>query len=154
MLSGVGLGNKFSTEVVGISYYLVNKSPSPVMDDKTLQEVWTSKKSSLTHIKLFSCEAYIHVPKENKSKLDVGTGEDPGFSSKSTPTSPNYWPFRKHLRSRCSLTRSSYEGVAGQRCLQPRGISSGSNTGTTQHSYITYQLDLLHASIRSTLAMQ
>jgi hypothetical protein len=48
----------------------------------------------------------------------------------------------------------NYEGVAGQRCLQPRGISSGSNTGTTQHSYITYHLDLLHASIRSTLAMQ
>jgi hypothetical protein len=27
----------------------------------------------------------------------VGTGVDPGFSSKSAPTRPNYWPFRKHL---------------------------------------------------------
>jgi hypothetical protein len=51
--------------------------------------------------------------------INVGTGADPGFSSKSAPTSPSYWPFRKHLRSRCSLTRSNYEGVAGQRCLQP-----------------------------------
>jgi hypothetical protein len=75
----------------------------------------------------------------------VGTGADPGFSSKSAPTSPNYWPFRKHLRSRCSLTRSSYEGVAGQRCLQPKEMSSGSNTRTTQCSYITYQLrSILH----------
>jgi hypothetical protein len=38
-------------------------------------------------------------------------GLDPGFSSKSAPTSPNYWPFRQHLRSRCSLTRSSYRGL-------------------------------------------
>jgi hypothetical protein len=70
----------------------------------------------------------------------VGTRVDPGFSSKSTPTIPNYCPFRLHLRSRCSLTRSSYGGVAGQRCLQPREISSGSNTRTIKHAYITYQL--------------
>jgi hypothetical protein len=36
---------------------------------------------------------------------------DPGFNSKSAPTSPNYWPFRKHLRGRCSLTQSSYGGL-------------------------------------------
>jgi hypothetical protein len=37
----------------------------------------------------------------------------PKVHSKSTPTSLNYWPFRKHLRSRCSLTRSSYGEVVG-----------------------------------------
>jgi hypothetical protein len=63
----------------------------------------------------------------------VGTGADPWFSSKTTPTIPNYWPFRQHLRSICSLTQSIYEGVVGQGCLQPRGILSGSNTGTTNH---------------------
>ena len=40
------------------------------MDDKTPQEVWTGKKPALTHLKLFGCDAYVHVPKENKSKLD------------------------------------------------------------------------------------
>ena len=40
------------------------------MDDKTPQEVWTGKKPSLTHLKVFGCEAYVRVPKENKSKLD------------------------------------------------------------------------------------
>jgi hypothetical protein len=76
----------------------------------------------------------------NHGFVNVGTGVDPGFNSKSAPTSPNYWPFQQHLRGRCSLTQSSYEGVAGQRCLQPKGISSGSNTRTIQHLYITYQL--------------
>jgi hypothetical protein len=43
--------------------------------------------------------------------LFVGTREDPRFSSNKAPTSPNYWPFWQHLRSRCSLTRSSDRGL-------------------------------------------
>jgi hypothetical protein len=39
--------------------------------------------------------------------------------SKSAPTIPSYYPFQQHLRSRWSLTRRNYEGVVGQRCLQP-----------------------------------
>jgi hypothetical protein len=55
---------------VGIACYLVNKSPSSGLDDKTPQKVWTGKKPSLTHLKVFGCDAYVHVPKENMSKLD------------------------------------------------------------------------------------
>jgi hypothetical protein len=70
MLSGVKLGKELWAEVVGTACYLVNRSPSSMLDDKTPQEVWTGKKPSLTHLKVFGCEAYVHVPKENKSKLD------------------------------------------------------------------------------------
>jgi hypothetical protein len=70
MLSGVGLGKELLAEAVGITCYLVNKSPSLALDDKTPQEVWTGKKPSLTHLKVFGYEAYVHVPKENRSKLD------------------------------------------------------------------------------------
>jgi hypothetical protein len=55
---------------VGTACYMVNKSPSSALDDKTPQEVWTGKKPSLTHLKVFGYDAYVHVPKENKSKLD------------------------------------------------------------------------------------
>jgi hypothetical protein len=55
---------------MGTTYYLVNQAPSSTLDDKTLHEVWTGKKPSLTHIKVFGCEAYVDVPKENKSKVD------------------------------------------------------------------------------------
>jgi hypothetical protein len=55
---------------VGTACYLVKKSPSSVLDDKTPQEVWTSKKHSLTHLKVFIYDAYVHVPKENMSELD------------------------------------------------------------------------------------
>jgi transposase InsO family protein len=69
MLSGVGLGKELWVEAVGTACYLINRSPSSALDDKTPQEVWTGKKSSLTHLKVFGCEAYVHVPKENMSKL-------------------------------------------------------------------------------------
>jgi hypothetical protein len=55
---------------MGIACYLVNESPSLALDVKTPQEVWTGKKPFLTHLKVFGCEAYVHVPKENRSKLD------------------------------------------------------------------------------------
>jgi hypothetical protein len=70
MLSGVGLGQELCAEAVGTACYLVNKSPPSTLDDKTPQEVWTGKKPSLTHLKVFGCDAYVHVPKENMSKLD------------------------------------------------------------------------------------
>jgi hypothetical protein len=70
MLSGVGLGKEFWAEAVVTTCYLVNRSPSSMLDNKTPQEVWTGKKPSLTHVKVFCCEAYCHVPNESRSKLD------------------------------------------------------------------------------------
>jgi hypothetical protein len=70
MLSGADLGQEFSAEAVGTSCYLVNRSPSLELDDKTPHEVWSGKKPSLQHLRVFGCDAYAHVPKENRSKLD------------------------------------------------------------------------------------
>jgi hypothetical protein len=70
MLSGVGLGQELWVEVVDTACYLVNQSPSSVLVDKTLHEAWTGKKPSLKHLIVFGCDAYVHVPKENRSKLD------------------------------------------------------------------------------------
>ena len=49
---------------------MVNKSPYSVLEDKTPHEVWTGKKASLSHLRVFGCDAYVHVPKEKRSKLD------------------------------------------------------------------------------------
>ena len=50
--------------------YLVNQSPTSVLIDKNPQEVWIGKKPSIKHLKFFGCDAYVHVPKEKRSKLD------------------------------------------------------------------------------------
>jgi hypothetical protein len=55
---------------VGTTCYLVNRSPSSTLDDKTLHEVWSGKKPSLQHLRVFGCDSYVHVPNENRSKLD------------------------------------------------------------------------------------
>eukprot|EP00253_Pinus_taeda_P027415 PITA_27415 len=70
LLSGVGLGQEFWAEAVENTCYLVNKSPSSMLEDKTPQEVWTGKKPSLPHLRVFGCDAYVHVPKEKRTKLD------------------------------------------------------------------------------------
>ena len=70
MLNGVGLGQELWVEAVEIVCYLVNISPSSALEDKTPQEVWTGKKPSLSHLRVFGCDAYVHVPKEKRTKLD------------------------------------------------------------------------------------
>ena len=70
MLSGARLGQEFWAEAVDTVCYLVNRSPSSALEDKTPQEVWTGKKPSLSHLKVFGCDAYVHVMKEKRTKLD------------------------------------------------------------------------------------
>jgi transposase InsO family protein len=70
MLSGAGLGHELWEETVGTACYLVNRSPSSTLVEKTSHEVWNGKKPSLEHIRVFGCDAYAHVPMENMSNLD------------------------------------------------------------------------------------
>ena len=70
MLSGTGLGQEFWAEAMETTCYLVNRSPSSALEDKTPHEVWTGKKPSLSHLRVFGCDAYVHVPKEKRTKLD------------------------------------------------------------------------------------
>ncbi|MBO1694889.1 hypothetical protein, partial [Bacteroides uniformis] len=70
MLSGTGLGQEFWVEAVETGCYLVNRSPSSSLEDKTPHEVWTGKKPSISHLRVFGCDAYVHVPKEKRTKLD------------------------------------------------------------------------------------
>ena len=65
-----GEGQEFWVEAVGTACYLVNRSPSSALDDKTPHKVWTGKKPSLQHLRVFSCDAYVHVTKKNRTKMD------------------------------------------------------------------------------------
>jgi hypothetical protein len=38
--------------------------------DTTPNEVWSGKKPLVSHLKVFGCDAFVHVPKEKRSKLD------------------------------------------------------------------------------------
>jgi hypothetical protein len=70
MLSGVGLAQEFWAEVVNTARYLVNMSPSSALTDMNPNEVCFGKKYLVAHIKVFGSDAFVHVPKEKRSKLD------------------------------------------------------------------------------------
>ncbi|KAG6399745.1 hypothetical protein SASPL_141228 [Salvia splendens] len=58
---------------------------NPLMDKGDVPEnVWTEKNTSYDHLRVFGCKAYIHVPRDERSKLDtkarwcilIGYGQD------------------------------------------------------------------------------
>jgi hypothetical protein len=55
----------------GSGYYILpGQLVTLIITGRTPHEVWTGKKPSLTHLRVFGCEAYVHIPKENRIKLD------------------------------------------------------------------------------------
>jgi hypothetical protein len=70
MLSGVGITQEFWAEAVDTTKYLVNVYPSLTLVGLTPHEVCFDKNPSLSHIKIFVCDAFVHVPKEKRSNMD------------------------------------------------------------------------------------
>lgn len=56
-------------EVVNTTCYLLNGSPTPALADRILFEVFFGKKSSLSYITIFGCDAFMHIPKEKKGVI-------------------------------------------------------------------------------------
>jgi transposase InsO family protein len=70
MLSNSGLEKNFWAEAVRTTCYLINRSPTTALDGGIPEEVWTGKNLNYSHLKIFGCEAFVHIPKENRTKLD------------------------------------------------------------------------------------
>eukprot|EP00253_Pinus_taeda_P016349 PITA_16349 len=80
---------------------LVNRSPSSTLEDKTPQEVWTSKKPSLSHLRVFGCDAYAHAPKEKRTKLVNKGGESVSIAEEeSEDEEPQTLGVRRSVRER------------------------------------------------------
>ena len=50
--------------------YVQNRTPQRVLENKTPEEVFFSKKPEVSHLRIFSCPVYIHIPKEKGMKFD------------------------------------------------------------------------------------
>ena len=59
-----------TVEAVATAIYIMNRCPTKSMKNKFPQEEWTSMNHSVSHLKVFSCVAYAHVPDEVRKKLD------------------------------------------------------------------------------------
>ena len=50
--------------------YAHNCTPHRVLENKTPKEVFFEKKLEFSHLRIFGCPVYIHIPKEKRTKLD------------------------------------------------------------------------------------
>ena len=64
------LPKSFWGEAVNTVVYLINGSPSAPLDFDIPQRVWIGKYVPYAYLKVFGCKAVMHVPNEQRSKLD------------------------------------------------------------------------------------
>ena len=70
MLSGVGLAHELWAVVFDITCYLINQSPRLELVNNTPHELWYGQKPFVAHLRVFGCDAFVHVPKEKKRNLN------------------------------------------------------------------------------------
>ena len=72
MLEHAGMPKQYWGEAVMTAAFLRNRLPTRAQDlHKSPYEEWTKKKPLLANVKVFGCHAYVHIPKEKRSKLNA-----------------------------------------------------------------------------------
>jgi hypothetical protein len=64
------LPNYFWAEAIATAIYIMNQTPIIVIDGMTLEEKFIGKKPYVSHLRVFSSIAYVHVLDEKRSKLN------------------------------------------------------------------------------------
>ena len=70
MLSHAKLPRSFWAEAMRTAVDLINLSPSAPLLGDVPQRVWIGKNVTYDHLKVFGCRAFVHIPKDERSKLD------------------------------------------------------------------------------------
>ena len=70
MLVDAKLPHRFWAEALSTAAYLINRSPTKTLGEKTPFEAWYGKKPCVKHLKVFGCTVYSHVAKDERKKLD------------------------------------------------------------------------------------
>ena len=71
MLSHSKLPKSFWGEAMRISIDLINLSPLVPLKGDVPKRVWTGKDISYDHLRVFRFRAFVHIPKDERSKLNV-----------------------------------------------------------------------------------
>lgn len=73
MLAEKHLPKEFWAEAVSTAVYIFNRCSTRSNQGKTPYEVWTGRKPNVSHLRIFGCLAYAHVPDVLRKKLDGKT---------------------------------------------------------------------------------
>ncbi len=70
MILAQGLELEFWGKVLNTVVYIKNRCPSKALNSKTPQEAWSGRKPNVSHLRVFGCKAFAHVPDEKRTKLE------------------------------------------------------------------------------------
>eukprot|EP00253_Pinus_taeda_P028961 PITA_28961 len=70
MINNAKLQKELWAEAVSTTCYLVNRSPLVAINYKIPEEVWTGQSCDYSHLRVFRCDVYSLIPKNQHSKLD------------------------------------------------------------------------------------
>ena len=73
LLSHLKLPKIFWGEALLTVVHVLNLSPCVPLQSDTLKRVWSGKDVSYNHLWVVGCKAFVHIPKDERSKLDVKT---------------------------------------------------------------------------------
>ncbi len=66
MLNEKNLPNYFWAEMVATTVYIMNRTPTAAVHGMTLEEKFIGKKPNVSHLRVFGCITYVHVPDEKR----------------------------------------------------------------------------------------
>ena len=69
MLLEASLPGRFWADAVATAVYILNRSPTKALTGKTPFEAWFGRRPNLAHLRRFGCDAYLHVPDAQRTKL-------------------------------------------------------------------------------------
>lgn len=70
MLKAKHLPNDYWAEAVNCAAYILNRCPTKAVMNKVPEEAWSGRKQGITHMRVFGCVAYAHIPDQLRRKLD------------------------------------------------------------------------------------
>jgi hypothetical protein len=73
LLSSSKLPKHYGGEALLATVYLINLSPSYPLQGDVPNKVFYGKEVSYDHLKVFGCKAFVHIPQDERSKLNSKT---------------------------------------------------------------------------------
>ncbi len=61
---------EFWAEAVNTADYIKNRCPTKAFDSKTPEESWIATKLDVSHLRVFGCKTFAHIPDEKRRKLE------------------------------------------------------------------------------------
>ena len=71
MLSEAKLPKHFWGKALYTAVHVINLSPFIALNSEAPNKIWFGKNVKYDHLRVFGCKAFMHVPKDERSKLDA-----------------------------------------------------------------------------------